>query len=468
MSDNLQLKSMSSPRTIRSISISALSLLVMCISSCSLDNAVAVDDPDGNQQLDRKFIGSREGAISLYNEALGLLQKGVSATSQSVGLFTDELSSLSSIQGGISLDVDARIEGFDTYGRKYISLRSYDDLQRARILASHARQVFKRIEDFSLRHYIAASYALEAYSVLLLAENVCSGIPFSTVFFEGGIQYSSGLSTEESLQLAVTLFDSALGVTHDSIRITNLARIGRGRSYLGMGRLDSAALSVTSILDGYSFDITYTDNTQGGEAVGSHSFWTTDRINEGIGWKGVQVVNNEGGKGLPWYVDPYDIDPRLPVTVLSIDGSLQFPSIVRQEKFMGGTINFPLAKWVEARLIEVEYYLSNDDPRWLTVLNSLREHIHLPPLSDPGSALLRVDILFRERAYWMFLEGVRLSDLRRKVRQYGRSQRDVYPSGVYTKSSGDIPFYGDAWVFAPSRDEFNYNTAYEGCIHKNY
>ena len=37
---------------------------------------------------------------------------------------------------------------------------------------------------------------------------------------------------------------------------------------------------------------------------------------------------------------------------------------------------------------------------------------------DPGTAASRVDMLFRERAFWMYFTAHRLGDMRRLVRQY--------------------------------------------------
>ena len=54
---------------------------------------------------------------------------------------------------------------------------------------------------------------------------------------------------------------------------------------------------------------------------------------------------------------------------------------------------------------------------------------NLAPLTDPGTAAGRVAQFFREKAFWTFGRGQRLNDLRRLVRQYGRTQDKVFPSG---------------------------------------
>ena len=68
-------------------------------------------------------------------------------------------------------------------------------------------------------------------------------------------------------------------------------------------------------------------------------------------------------------------------------------------------------------------------------------------LSDPGNSAGRVDQLFNERARWLWLSAHRLGDLRRLVRDYGRSADDVFPVGqtIFGEDYGDdtslpIPF----------------------------
>ena len=44
-----------------------------------------------------------------------------------------------------------------------------------------------------------------------------------------------------------------------------------------------------------------------------------------------------------------------------------------------------------------------------------------------------MDQLFSERAFWLFATGHRLGDMRRLVRQYGRTGRERLPRGDYLK-----------------------------------
>jgi hypothetical protein len=91
----------------------------------------------------------------------------------------------------------------------------------------------------------------------------------------------------------------------------------------------------------------------------------------------------------------------------------------------------------------------------------------LDSLSDPGASLsgaaadsARVDLMFRERAFWMFLTGHRPGDLRRLVRQYGRQQNKVYPTGPYPVLGN---LYGtDVVLPIPTAEKIS-NPLFTGC-----
>jgi hypothetical protein len=159
-----------------------------------------------------------------------------------------------------------------------------------------------------------------------------------------------------------------------------------------------------------------------------------------------------------------------------------------------------LGSGLEARLIEAEADLKNGGSNWLTTLNTLRttgvytgvdtlivaidsvSHPptsdttfrydtawvagtggvgHLGPLQDPGTPDSRVDLLFHERAFWLFLTGHRQGDLRRLVRQYGRDQSTVYPSA--NPYPGGMGTYGsDIDVPVPSNELTN--PLFHGCL----
>ena len=153
-------------------------------------------------------------------------------------------------------------------------------------------------------------------------------------------------------------------------------------------------------------------------------------------------------------------DPRTTAdsTQFGLDG---FTMVYAEDRYKRYESSIPLATGIEARLIEAEAALNNAGTL-RTKLNAARRQWNvgrvaaatLPDLSAgqiPGSHDARVDLLFRERAFQLWLSGHRLGDLRRLVRDYGRDAESVYPTGDYFKGGT----YGTAIVFPVSSDELN-------------
>ena len=78
----------------------------------------------------------------------------------------------------------------------------------------------------------------------------------------------------------------------------------------------------------------------------------------------------------------------------------------------------------------------------------------LAPLADPGTDVGRQNLLFRERAYWLFLTAHRIGDMRRMIRQYGRGAETVFPTGPYS-SNGRTTIYGTDTSFPIPVEELN-------------
>ena len=128
-------------------------------------------------------------------------------------------------------------------------------------------------------------------------------------------------------------------------------------------------------------------------------------------------------------------------------------------------------------MIEAEAQLrANDVAGAFATLNALRSNgslmrlrgyldansqpVLLPALVPAATTEGQVDQLFKERAYWLFLTGHRLSDLRRLIRQYGRGAETVFPTGNYHKSGT----YGtDVNTPVPQAEENNPNFQRSSC-----
>ena len=444
---------------------------------------------------DPSVYRSPDGAMGLYQAALIAFQGGKGAAGGTgggralgptgtvssgtfleyvidAGLLTDELSS--GQLGGTAVEYQAKNINLGAYGQmdarelpsnddNVLATEVYADLQAIRGSASlgiGALAAYDASAPPALRGYL---YALDGYADIFLADFFCSGIPLSTVDFDGGYTYHAGSTTDQVYTDALAKFDTAVALSGDSARILNLARIGAGRALLALGLYDSAAAVVSHVPDGYVYGFpTVTQGTGSG--------FTPLTLTES---------DQEGGTGMPFLSSG---DPR--TTGQSVGTNRFGVEDFVPNKFGGGgtlpVVPITVADWIEARLITAEAALKNPARwgNWLDLLNGLRQTAitpALPRLTDPGVALsgtaadsARVALLFQERAYWLFLTGHRQGDLRRLLRQYHqffRSQSQVYPAGVYP-TGGEQPGYGNA-VNAPIPLSESANPLFTGCLSRS-
>jgi hypothetical protein len=106
------------------------------------------------------------------------------------------------------------------------------------------------------------------------------------------------------------------------------------------------------------------------------------------------------------------------------------------------------------RLTDPSPTATGTHPGWITKA--------MPPLTDPGSQQARVDLLFREMAFWQFGRGIRLGNLRRLIRDYGRAAdgSDTFPVGQHYKGGN---FAGDVNLPVTSDEQVG-NPNFTGCL----
>lgn len=316
-------------------------------------------------------------------------------------------------------------------------------LQRARVSAERAAERFAEAAPDSPGH--AEMLSLAGYAYVLLAENYCSGIPFSTLLPSGQFEFGEPLTTEQVYQRAIERFDAAIAVAQaaEDDNQLHLARVGKGRALLNLGRFADAAAAVRDVPTAFEYLVEFSTNTD----AQNNAVYYFNNIARRWG-----VANLEGGAGMPYVTAN---DPRVP-TSLSTRNGLDNVGLVRNQlKYPDRAAPIPLATGVEARLIEAEAALNGVSVgrTALAILNDLRGDVGLAAL---GSA--SVDALFRERAFWLFSTAHRLGDMRRLLEApYNRDFEDVYPTGEYFKAGG---LYGtDADLPIPVDEQNNPNFA---------
>jgi hypothetical protein len=336
---------------------------------------------------------------------------------------------------------------------------TYRNLHRVR---SGATRVVPILQEFapSAPANIAEIYAIRGYSEMFFAELYCSGVPFSSEDTPG-----TPLTTTEMLETAVASFDSALALAGTDAKVRPLAQIGRARALLNLNRASDAATAVSGVATTYKYE-TFHSQASG-------------RQENGI-WNAISV----SAPRYSLYAQEKNVlflrtpaDPRVPWATTTRSG---FNSIHRnipdQRKYTrAGSVK--LADGVEARLIELEARLrggtQGDRQAVYDGLNALRGQwealgftTEIPALSGPVPTTqdAAVDLLFEERALWMWLTGHRLGDLRRLIRQYGRTADNTFPSGPLP-----APFAGtygsDVNFVIPAAERNNPNFA--GCIDRD-
>ena len=430
----------------RTLSVGAV---LGAVGGCSWDETIKVVDPDVINPAD---LTSPSAALTLRNGVVLRLAQATSGGENVLllgGLLADEWRSGDTFEQRNTTDQRNLIpENTFLAGALRAPMRVYVEAQTAIAVTRQFQPV--------PRANVGLMFALAGYSAVLIGEHFCNGIPYSTI--ENG-QVVDGLPelADNSNIRAIAFADSALretsGPVADSTRVLSLAALVKGRALLNRGQFAAAAAAVAAVPTGFVYQT-------------FHSVNSTTNVNWNLNSNTRRYVlsDREGGNGLPFRTAA---DPRVRTVVgtgtrrLAFDTETPFFETTNFAQF-GPVI---LISGIEARLIEAEAALRAANPaQMLATLNLLRTQpvggvAGLAPLADPGNENARVDLVMRERAFWMFGTGHRLGDLRRLVRQYNRPVESVYPTGVFHKGGG---IYGTMAVIPVSFDERN-NPNFKGC-----
>ena len=297
---------------------------------------------------------------------------------------------------------------------------------------------------------IAEMLAVAGYSYISFGEDFCSGVPFSRVDGDT-IVFGPAETTEQVFGRAIERFDSALahpGITED---VANLAAVGKARALLNLDRVPRGGGRGGGGAD--RLPVRHRARREPAASPERHlrvrrtissGRSRTSRATWGCGYRTAE-------------------DPRVPFDDpedVGLDGTT--PQFILT-KYPDATAPVVVADGIEARLIEAELQLRNSDYGGMTTtLNDLRAgaDIGLDDLDEPGTQAEAEDLLFSERAFWLFATGHRLGDMRRLIRQYDRTADEVFPSGTYIKGGS----YGTDVNLPIPRSEHNNPSAQNGCL----
>ena len=454
------------------------------------DPLLEADDPD---IINPSNLASADGATAIYlgtftrlrNATIGTTGSGGEGSWLFGGLLADEWSTSSTFVQNDETDQRSIKLNNSTV------TQAFRALSRVRTTANQAIAALKEYRPTESSN-IAEMYFQRGFAEMQLASDFCNGIPISDAAGEE-IVLGPQESNTQVFTRAVASFDSALalvGTATDaaSVRVARATRIAKARALLGisLNRATEAAALVTAanVPTTYSYDLTMSLN------AGTNSIWS-----QGVSQRRYSVGDSLEGNArnllvrnaIPFFSsgDPriraaYSVSSNGRDTTKGQDGLVY----TRSTPLFGQLTAVPIVNGIDARLIEAETRLAaNDIPGMMTILNALRSSppatfgafatggtgttapltaAALPPLATPATRDAAINLLFREKAFWTFSRGQRLGDLRRLVRQYGRTPENVFPVGVHYRGGN----YGSD-VNLPVVTEEEVNPNFKGCTDRN-
>jgi hypothetical protein len=411
------------------------------LTACNTGEVLQVTDPDIINPSD---VQSAAGAAAVRVGAIARLTaatSGGSANSEGLfllsGLLADEWNNGDSFIA--RQEVDQRvITTSNTF------LTDVDrNLQRARLSAAQAITLLKQYNPTGPAADVGEMYFVEAYVENTVGEHYCNGLVLGNT--ADPEQFGSPVSDQAAFELAVAHADSGLalvtGNTAADVKVRNALKVLKGRALTNLNRQAEAATAVSGVPTSFRYLIFHSQTTT------DNQIWAYNNVA-----RRYSVSTAEGTNGLNFATAN---DPRIPVcqggdAVCTRNGTTLKTRDDGQPQPLYVQLIWPtrdsavaITSGIEARMIEAEAALkANDATTFLAKLNQARKEggvAGLSDLTDPGSATARQDLLFRERAFWLFGRGYRVGDLRRLVRQYGRTPASVFPTGAWHKGGNYGP-----------------------------
>jgi hypothetical protein len=394
----------------------------------------------------------------IVNGAIGEFQPIYPIVTYYSGIFTDELRNLASFAEEVSYD---RRDVLSTNGTNSLW---YVDMQKSRALADDGALRFKRILGDSANHDLrtARLYAYAGYSLIMLAETMCSA-PLS----QGDTLYSRPYTPTELFTFATARFDSTIKIAAaakaaatagpastlrtavmngaDSLR--NFAYVGAARAFLGIGNkakaIEYARLVQPIANNNFEFRIYFNDNL------------ATSRLNNPLRnrMSGGAGATNGAVSGTRFnFLD----DARVPVPLnaqgqpqpeVATGGSWVVPNSPPSYSTFDGTksgADFSLGGFMRiASILEARYIIAEAEGPTadnIAFIESRRVAFPSTTATAVTTAANFVDNLRDQRRRDFYLDGHRMGDLRRYREQYNVT------TGIHSWETGAM--YGGTTQFS--------------------
>jgi len=446
--------------------VTAAALVVATACADAKSALLTAPDPD---LIDPSLVQSPDGANAVRIGALARLRTATAGSDGDWlfgGLLTDEWSTSSTFiqndeadQRRIALS-NGTVTGF------------YRSLNQVRTAANQAIGLLSKFAPTPASN-IGEMYFARAFVEMQMAQDFCNGLVVS----DGTAASPVGgmpMTNDQVFAMAIASYDSAMAqataTDAATVAIRNAAAVGKARALLGLNQHAAAAALVAAIPTSFTYDVTFSTTS------GNNILW--DQPNSSTRYTVGDSLEGNGRNLLVTGALPFFSakDPRLPVSyTVSANGkdttkSQDGLTFTRRTTLWARTTNVPIVNGIDARMVEAEAKAKAGDAAGsLAILNTLRAAppklgevqataAGLPPLTQAATTADAVDQLFREKAFWTFSRGQRLSDRRRMMRQYGRAEQTVFPTGNHYRGGT----YGNDVNFPIPVDEAN-NTNFKAC-----
>jgi hypothetical protein len=351
---------------------------------------------------------------------------------------------------------------------------AYSAAQTARGFALTAINALKQYVVPAPNAEIGELYFAMGFAELQMSEAFCNGVPFGSMV-NGVPTYTQPITNADGFRLATARFDTALamvtGTDAQSVAIHRVLEIAKARAQVDLGNFAAAAALLADVPTNYQYLMTFSLPTTSAELYLLNGTQPS-RFVVGDSFAIVNGVPSLIKNAIPFASAN---DPRIPVTgstsntKKAFDGSTPWVG----QLLYGQTDPFPVLTGIDARLIEAEAKINTGDfAGMFATLNALRTSAQtignktiaaMPALTNaPTTKDAALTVFFREKAFWQFGRGFRLGDLRRLIRQYGRTQDNVFPVGTFFKGGT----YGTD-VNLPMSDVELTNPNFHGCLDRN-
>ena len=393
------------------------------VSGCDvLDELVAVDAPS---RIVAEILEEPGNAATLMASVVGDFECAFAQYVSAVGATTQEFQYATGGFGWRSYDQrDFEPSGFNaayvnstcTTPQQGVIPGVYKTLSTARWQADHLTELLETwpaadVPDREI--FLARSAAYSGYSHLLLGESMCSAA------FDVGEE----LMPLQIFELAVTRLSAAIAGAQASgdAATLNMARMGRARALISLGRHAEANSDAQQVPPGFVHNAGY-------------SSIATRRENN------VYVVNRRAENVTPEAYFRTVGDPRVQLEDQGRDSPLGIP-LFYQTKYTTATTPIPIARWEEAQLIvaEAEWQAGNMEGA-VEAINAVRTRpgVDLPAFASTDPNEIWDQLLF-ERQVELFLEGHALGDIHRYDLPLVPAPDTPYPTGGFYGGDRCIP-----------------------------